>query len=129
MFWTLIGSLFLGCMSDVKVNDGKSEEPKEASASQVQPPKEKPASKANPQEAWAAAAAQPPTNAALLKPAQLSAQAPAKFNVLFETTQGNFLVEVNRGWSPQGADRVYNLVQAGYYENIAFFRAIKGFMV
>jgi peptidyl-prolyl cis-trans isomerase A (cyclophilin A) len=56
-------------------------------------------------------------------------RAPQKFRVQFVTTQGKFVVEVHRAWSPNGADRFYNLVQLGHYENIAFFRVIEGFMV
>jgi peptidyl-prolyl cis-trans isomerase A (cyclophilin A) len=56
-------------------------------------------------------------------------RAPQKFRVQFVTTQGKFVVEVHRAWSPNGADRFYNLVQLGHYEKIAFFRVIEGFMV
>jgi peptidyl-prolyl cis-trans isomerase A (cyclophilin A) len=56
-------------------------------------------------------------------------KAPAKYRVLFETTKGNFIVEVHRDWSPNGADRFYEAVQAGVYNKARFFRAVKGFMV
>ncbi|GAC1303367.1 MAG: hypothetical protein NVSMB24_09260 [Mucilaginibacter sp.] len=49
-------------------------------------------------------------------------QAPPAFNVLLETTKGNIIMEVRREWAPNGADRFYNLVQYGYYDNTAFFR-------
>ena len=39
------------------------------------------------------------------------------------------MFEVHRDWSPNGADRFYNLVKAGYFKDIAFFRAVAGFMV
>ena len=55
--------------------------------------------------------------------------APEKFRVRFETTKGPFVVEVTRAWAPRGADRFYNLVKAGYYDDVAFFRVISGFMV
>jgi peptidyl-prolyl cis-trans isomerase A (cyclophilin A) len=54
--------------------------------------------------------------------------APAQFKVEFDTTQGKIVLEVHRDWSPNGADRFYNLVKLGYYEDIAFFRVIEGFM-
>jgi len=38
------------------------------------------------------------------------------------------LVEVNRSWSPNGADRLYNLVKIGFFDGTAIFRVIKGFM-
>jgi homoserine O-acetyltransferase len=51
-----------------------------------------------------------------------TAPAPATFKVLLETTKGNIVMEVNREWAPLGADRFYNLVRYGYYNNIAIFR-------
>ena len=54
--------------------------------------------------------------------------APKKFQVEFETTRGRILLEVHRDWAPNGADRFYNLVKLGFYEDIAFFRVIDGFM-
>ena len=70
-----------------------------------------------------------PVPPALLAPDKATAKAPAKFKVKFETTQGEFIVEVTRAWAPNGADRFYNLVTLGYFEDIAFFRVIEGFMV
>jgi peptidyl-prolyl cis-trans isomerase A (cyclophilin A) len=54
--------------------------------------------------------------------------APAVFRARFETSEGNFVIEVHRDWAPQGADRFYNLVRAGYYDGVRFFRVISGFM-
>jgi peptidyl-prolyl cis-trans isomerase A (cyclophilin A) len=34
----------------------------------------------------------------------------------------------HRDWAPNGADRFYNLVQAGYYNDTRFFRVVRGFM-
>ncbi len=48
--------------------------------------------------------------------------------VKFETTKGDILIDVTRSWAPEGADRFYNLVSIGYYDDIAFFRVIDGFM-
>ena len=50
--------------------------------------------------------------------------APAVFNVKVETTAGSFLIEVHRDWSPHGADRFYDLVRSGYYNNSRFFRVV-----
>ena len=36
---------------------------------------------------------------------------------------------MHRDWSPNGADRFYNLVKMGFYDDVRFFRAIDGFMV
>jgi peptidyl-prolyl cis-trans isomerase A (cyclophilin A) len=61
--------------------------------------------------------------------AQLPAeQAPATYKVKFETTKGDFTVEVHRDWAPKGADRFYNLVKSGFYDNVRFFRVLSGFM-
>ncbi len=64
----------------------------------------------------------------LMDPAKANEEAPAKFDVEFATTKGNFTLTVQRDWSPNGADRFYNLVRVGYFKDIAFFRAIEGFM-
>ena len=56
------------------------------------------------------------------------APAPAVFQASFETSKGNFVVEVHREWSPLGADRFYHLVESGYYDGVRFFRVIPGFM-
>lgn len=65
----------------------------------------------------------------LMDPAKVTATAPATFKAKFETTKGNFVVEVHRDWSPNGADRFYALVKNGYYDGIKFFRVVKGFVV
>jgi peptidyl-prolyl cis-trans isomerase A (cyclophilin A) len=67
-------------------------------------------------------------NPALLNPAQANARAPEQFKVKFATTKGDIVVEVNRAWAPRGADRFYNLVKIGYFNDVAFFRVIDGFM-
>jgi peptidyl-prolyl cis-trans isomerase A (cyclophilin A) len=64
----------------------------------------------------------------LTNPAALNAKAPDVFKAKFETTAGNFVVEVHRDWAPNGADRFYNLVKNGYYDGVKFFRVIPGFM-
>ena len=72
----------------------------------------------------------PPTaGAALLDPAQATSRAPALYRARFETTKGPFVVEVHREWAPRGADRFYNLVRAGFLDDVAFFRVISDFMV
>lgn len=64
----------------------------------------------------------------LKNPAKLTEKAPENFKVKFATTKGDITLEVTRAWSPLGADRFYNLVKAGYFTDIAFFRVIGGFM-
>src|SRR5580700_1608548 len=65
----------------------------------------------------------------LLNPASLRAKAPDDFKAQFTTTKGDFVVEVHRDWAPNGADRFYNLVKSGFFDDTRFFRAIDGFMV
>jgi peptidyl-prolyl cis-trans isomerase A (cyclophilin A) len=65
----------------------------------------------------------------LLNPAGLKETAPATYNVKFDTSAGEFIIKVTREWAPNGADRFYNLVKNGYFDDVRFFRAIAGFMV
>jgi peptidyl-prolyl cis-trans isomerase A (cyclophilin A) len=65
----------------------------------------------------------------LNRPAALNEHAPATYRVKFDTSKGAFVVEVHRDWAPIGADRFYNLVKHGFYDNARFFRVIAGFMV
>ncbi len=58
----------------------------------------------------------------------LQGTAPDVFRARFETSKGDFVVEVTRAWSPAGADRFYNLVGHGYLDGVRFFRVIEGFM-
>ena len=74
-----------------------------------------------------APAAQSP--GALKDPAALKEAAPATFTANFVTSAGNFVVTVTRAWAPAGADRFYNLVKNGFFDNVRFFRAIPNFMV
>lgn len=68
-------------------------------------------------------------NAKLANPAALAEQAPATYKAKFETSKGAFVIQVTRAWAPNGADRFYNLVKNGYFDDVRFFRAISGFMV
>jgi peptidyl-prolyl cis-trans isomerase A (cyclophilin A) len=65
----------------------------------------------------------------LSNPGALREQAPPVYKAKFDTTKGSFVVEVHRDWAPNGADRFYNLVKNGFYDNVRFFRVISGFMV
>ena len=58
----------------------------------------------------------------LMNAAQLNEKAPDKFQAKFDTSKGEFIVEVTRSWAPNGADRFYNLVKNGFYDNCRFFR-------
>jgi peptidyl-prolyl cis-trans isomerase A (cyclophilin A) len=65
----------------------------------------------------------------LSNPASLNEKALDVYKVKFDTSQGTFEIEVHRDWAPNGADRFYNLVKNGFYNDTRFFRVIKGFMV
>jgi len=65
----------------------------------------------------------------LVNPAALHEQAPPDYKVKFDTSKGPFVIEVHRDWAPVGADRFYNLVKNGFFNNARFFRVISGFMV
>jgi cyclophilin family peptidyl-prolyl cis-trans isomerase len=55
----------------------------------------------------------------------MNVRAPELFNVRMETSRGVIVIEVHRDWAPLGTDRFYNLVRAGYYNQVRFHRVIK----
>jgi peptidyl-prolyl cis-trans isomerase A (cyclophilin A) len=74
-------------------------------------------------------AATSPYDRLLLRPASLTAKAPATYQVKFTTTKGDFVISVTRAWAPLGADRFYNLVRHHFYDNTTFFRVHPKFVV
>ncbi len=64
----------------------------------------------------------------LLNPSTLRGRGPDVYKVKFTTTKGDVIIQVNRAWAPQGADRFYNLVRGGFYKDAAFFRTLPNFM-
>ena len=68
---------------------------------------------------------------ALMEPTsdEMKTEAPEQCAVTFETTAGNFVLTVYRDWAPRGADRFYNLVTNGFYNEQRFFRVVPGFVV
>jgi peptidyl-prolyl cis-trans isomerase A (cyclophilin A) len=66
---------------------------------------------------------------ALLHPALLKETAPETFAVKFETTRGDFTINVTRSWAPIGADRFYNLIKHRFYDNMVVYRVVPGFVV
>ncbi|MBV9986805.1 MAG: peptidylprolyl isomerase [Chitinophagaceae bacterium] len=59
----------------------------------------------------------------------LTQRAPDKFQAVFETTKGRFIIEAYRNWSPQGVDRLYQLISTGYFTNCLLFRVEPAFVV
>jgi peptidyl-prolyl cis-trans isomerase A (cyclophilin A) len=64
----------------------------------------------------------------LSNPASLNEKSPAVYQAKFDTSKGAFVIEVHRDWAPNGADRFYNLVKNGFYNDARFFRVLEGFM-
>lgn len=60
--------------------------------------------------------------------ADLSKPAPDYFQVKFETSKGDFIIEAHREWSPLGVDRLYHMVRSGYLRDVRFYRVVDGFM-
>ena len=65
----------------------------------------------------------------LTDPSSLNEKAPDTFKAKFDTSKGSFTIAVTREWSPLGADRFYNLVKNGWFDNVRFFRVLPNFMV
>ena len=126
-----MGTLFFGCKAKEQTAEAPPPEQPKAEATAA-PKAETPAAAAAQQEATASALAPAPRagyDRALLRSALLKDKAPETFRVRFATTRGDFVVTVNRGWAPIGADRFYNLVKHHFYDNASFFRVVPSFIV
>jgi len=66
--------------------------------------------------------------AKLRNPAALNEKAPDTYKAQLDTSKGTIVITVHRDWAPLGADRFYNLVRNGFYDDVRFFRVISGFM-
>jgi len=49
--------------------------------------------------------------------------------VRFETSKGNFTIEVHEKWAPIGARRFLDLVADKFFDNACFFRVVPNFVV
>ena len=65
----------------------------------------------------------------LTNPASLTEAAPAEYKAAFDTSAGKFVIQVHKAWAPKGADRFYNLVKNGFFDDTRFFRVVPNFMV
>ena len=117
---------FLGC--------AEQPQPAEQPAKEAAKPPEKPAEapqaqpEKKPEEAKPAAA-ETAARKSLRNPSALKEKAPDVYKVKFETSKGDILIEVNRSWAPRGADRFYNLVKNGFYDECRFFRVVPNFVI
>lgn len=68
------------------------------------------------------------THPAMKDPTQANLTAPDTFEGKFETTAGDFVVECTRSWAPHAADRFYNLLKIGFYNDVAIYRVHPGFV-
>ncbi|MGO9093583.1 MAG: peptidylprolyl isomerase [Bryobacteraceae bacterium] len=64
-----------------------------------------------------------------MEPSATTEPAPEVFQARFETSRGDFIVEVTRRSAPLGADRFYDLVKNGVFDGARFFRVLPGFVV
>jgi homoserine O-acetyltransferase len=55
--------------------------------------------------------------------------APSKYMARFETSKGDFDIEVTRAWSPQAADRLHQLLTHHFYDQQLFYRVVPNFVV
>ncbi|HZO16032.1 MAG TPA: peptidylprolyl isomerase [Polyangiaceae bacterium] len=99
------------------------------SACEKEPPPPSPPSAEPPPPPPPKASAPSPSLPPLLDPKQAKAEAPASYKAKLVTTKGDIVIEVTRAWAPRAADRFYNLVKLGYYNEQAFFRVVKDFVV
>jgi peptidyl-prolyl cis-trans isomerase A (cyclophilin A) len=109
---------------------GAPQEPATAAAppaeTKAEPAKAEPVAKKEPPAPWKLQAG---ANPALTNPSLATETAPKTYKVKFETSEGEYIVEVHRDWAPNGADRFYNLVKIGFFDDAAYFRVVDGFMV
>ena len=68
------------------------------------------------------------SKAKLQNPSALTEKAPDTYKAKFDTSKGPFEITVHRDWAPLGADRFYNLVKNGFFDDCRFFRVLDGFM-
>lgn len=54
--------------------------------------------------------------------------AAGQYTVELDTTKGAIVIDVHPDWAPKGAARFRELVESGYFTDVAFFRVVGGFM-
>ena len=64
----------------------------------------------------------------LFAPKRLTETAPDGYRVRLQTSEGDVVIQVHRAWSPNGADRFFNLVKNGFYDDTRIYRVLPNFM-
>lgn len=55
-------------------------------------------------------------------------ESPDVFRVRVTTSEGDFVMKVHRAWAPIGADRLFNLVRAGFFDDSRVYRVRANFI-
>lgn len=55
-------------------------------------------------------------------------EAPATYAARFETSKGDFDIEVIRSQAPLAADRLYQLIRHHYFDHVLFYRVVPDFV-
>lgn len=65
---------------------------------------------------------------AIYKSKWIQKSAPENFITRFETSKGNFDVQIQRNASPKGVDRFYQLVEHHFFDKTVFYRVVPNFV-
>jgi peptidyl-prolyl cis-trans isomerase A (cyclophilin A) len=60
--------------------------------------------------------------------AGLPEKAPDVFKVNLDTSKGPVVMECHKAWAPRGVEHFYDLVKIHFFDDVRFFRVIRGFM-
>jgi peptidyl-prolyl cis-trans isomerase A (cyclophilin A) len=118
-------ALLIGCSSS---NKSKKAEEKQAPPAAAAPETPKAAEAPKPAETPAPAPAPAKPEPKKAAASALPDKAPAVYKVNMETSKGLVVMECHKAWSPKGADHFYDLVKLHFYDDVRFFRVIRGFM-
>jgi peptidyl-prolyl cis-trans isomerase A (cyclophilin A) len=113
-------ALLIGCSSS---NESKKAAERQAPPAAAAPEAPKPAEAPTPAPAEPA---KPETRKAA--PNALPEKAPNDYKVNIDTSKGMIVMECHKAWSPMGADHFYDLVKIHFYDDVRFFRVMRGFM-
>jgi len=67
-------------------------------------------------------------NCTTLSKAENNTASPAHFTARFETSKGDFDIESRKEWSPLAVDRLYELIESGFYRDVAIYRVIPDYI-